>query len=452
MKFKRLSAFVLAMAVLFVSPAYARTASSSDASFPSASPSDALRVGLAVEPDVDWYDLAIDLQADFDFPTVDNTIDYSTLHPILNYYNSRGESKSITANINGQGYFSFSKNSDIAEIRSVTFYFQRAYNALPPPGKYRMSVRFNSNTGVSYGDFVFLGAQYIHQAAASSTARYLHPTVISGDYYFSTTVEIGNPNFFGYYFTFETNSPTNLAYGGYLQVNFTRISDLDDVEMPAPPGGSPSEDNEQAIVDSLGVISSITQAISGTVSAMSNTMSNVEKQNERIIDLLLEVVRTISNQLEAFWDQLAGEFTNLYAKMTDQHNELMDADRTNVEDHMENDDKNTDRIIDALGQNTNDSNNGYDNSGLLNENDKLSDSMDEYEAIEGQLLGETGDHINNFNFDNPFTQFTVVMADISTLLSGIYDALGSFNIPIGFSFTLTIAMLCIGWYRFKGGM
>lgn len=60
--------------------------------------------------------------------------------------------------------------------------------------------------------------------------------------------------------------------------------------------------------------------------------------------------------------------------------------------------------------------------------------------------------IDDFHYDDGFfSRFTSPIADVSYFMNGVYSALAGLNIPIGFSLTLTIAMLCIGYYRFKGG-
>ncbi len=253
---------------------------------------------------------------------------------------------------------------------------------------------------------------------------------------------------------FYINQPSDNLHpfdmGEFTYTFYQKTDDSADgsVSLPSAPPSTP----EQDIANDLGIISGVVDSISGAVSDISGGIGSLVSLQEQTNNLILQVVQTISNQLEAFWNQLAGEFTNLYNKLTDQHNELMDADRTNVEDHMENDDKNTDRIIDELGREHDQDRNGYDDQGWRDQKDKIDGVIADYEDAENELLGGAKDNLNNFAFDNPFTQFNVVMADISSILTGIYDALGSFNIPIGFSLTLTVAMLCIGWYRFKGGL
>ena len=85
------------------------------------------------------------------------------------------------------------------------------------------------------------------------------------------------------------------------------------------------------------------------------------------------------------------------------------------------------------------------------DNDRLNDKISQYDNVEDQLFDDAKDKIGNFTFDNSLTKYTDVLSDISYFLSGIYTALGALNIPVGFSLTLTIALVFIGYYRFKGG-
>lgn len=78
-----------------------------------------------------------------------------------------------------------------------------------------------------------------------------------------------------------------------------------------------------------------------------NTAQQVE-QGDTIIELIKNTIQTISSQLTAFWNQLAGEFTNLYNKMTVQHTEQLEADRTNTDDIISADNANTDKVTGAI--------------------------------------------------------------------------------------------------------
>lgn len=78
-----------------------------------------------------------------------------------------------------------------------------------------------------------------------------------------------------------------------------------------------------------------------------NTAQQVE-QGDTIIELIKNTIQTISSQLTAFWNQLAGEFTNLYNKMNAQHTEQLEADRTNTDDIISADNANTDKVTGAI--------------------------------------------------------------------------------------------------------
>lgn len=118
---------------------------------------------------------------------------------------------------------------------------------------------------------------------------------------------------------------------------------------------------------------------------------------------------------------------------------------------IENNNQNTETIINNQNENMDDLKNGYDDSGMASDKEKLDGVLNDYSEKEDQLLGDAKQNINEFNYDNYFDKYTEPLSDISYFLSQIYAALGALNIPIGFALTLTIALLFIGYYRFKGG-
>ena len=78
-----------------------------------------------------------------------------------------------------------------------------------------------------------------------------------------------------------------------------------------------------------------------------NTAQQVE-QGDTIIELIKNTIQTISFQLTSFWNQLAGEFTNLYNKMNTQHAEQLEADRMNTDNIIAADDANTNKVTTAI--------------------------------------------------------------------------------------------------------
>nr|DAF65737.1 MAG TPA: hypothetical protein [Inoviridae sp.] len=181
-----------------------------------------------------------------------------------------------------------------------------------------------------------------------------------------------------------------------------------------------------------------------------NTAQMVEKQ-DTIIDQIVNVTQTISSQLTAFWNQLAGEFTNLYNKLNQQHAEQLEADRTNTDDIIAAEESNTTNIINNNNENTDKLADGYDNSGMQEDNGRLDSALKDYASQEDQVINQAKDKIDGFDYGINFDRLTAPMADISYFLTGIYNGLESLNIPIAFALTLSVALLAIGYYRFKGG-
>lgn len=83
----------------------------------------------------------------------------------------------------------------------------------------------------------------------------------------------------------------------------------------------------------------------GAVSDAANAL--VDKQ-DTIIDQIVDTTQTISNQLFSFWNQLAGEFTNLYNKMNQQHAEKMQSDEDTRETISSEAEKSRNFIVDGI--------------------------------------------------------------------------------------------------------
>lgn len=93
---------------------------------------------------------------------------------------------------------------------------------------------------------------------------------------------------------------------------------------------SPSSNNQ----DSIGAVADAANAL-------------VDKQ-DTIIDQIVDTTQTISNQLYSFWNQLAGEFTNLYNKMNQQHVEKLQSDQDTRDTITEESEKSRNFIVDGI--------------------------------------------------------------------------------------------------------
>lgn len=444
MRCKRFMAVLVALSlsVLFVFPAFASVATPSNA-LPSES-----YLGFVQSLD-EYADVAISSNATLsqDYMETDgfdaleapvlmssgddsvvNTVNLTSVQMCLSYYDMAGVIRYKEVWLDKNGYASMSLPSDYAS--PIWFGFVLHKGALPPAGKYKMSVHFGSNTNIVYqSSSIWFGVRR-NNVSQQESNYYVDGYYSSGDFRLSTDLSIGAStsqlnisNFLAY------DSPAP-PYGGYVSINFTRLSGDAPVQ-----GGSP---------DSGNVDQDINQSISN------NTAQQVE-QGDTIIELIKNTIQTISSQLTAFWNQLAGEFTNLYNKMNQQHSEQLQADRQNTDDMIAAGESNTTDIINNNNANTDKITNGYDNSGMLSENDRLNNSLDEYQKKEDEVFNQAKDKVNSFEYGNHFDKFTAPLADISFFLTGIYDGLGSLNVPIAFALTLSVSLLAIGYYRFKSG-
>ena len=425
--------FMVVISALFLSvvsafPSFAMVATPSDAMrVPVATSSNALLSQDYMESD-DFDTLEAPVLMSSGDDSVVNTVNLTSVQMCLSYYDMAGVIRRKEVWLDKNGYASMSLPSDYAS--PIWFGFVLHKGALPPAGKYKMSVHFGSNTNIVYqSSSIWFGVRR-NNVSQQESNYYVDGYYSSGDFRLSTDLSIGAStsqlnisNFLAY------DSPAP-PYGGYVSINFTRLSGDAPVQ-----GGSP---------DSGNVDQDINQSISN------NTAQQVE-QGDTIIELIKNTIQTISSQLTAFWNQLAGEFTNLYNKMTQQHSEQLQADRDNTDDMIAAGQSNTTDIINNNNVNTDKVTGGYDNSGMLSENDRLNSSLDGYQEQEDEVFNQAKDKVDSFEYGNHFDRFTAPLADISFFLTGIYDGLGSLNVPIAFALTLSISLLAVGYYRFKSG-
>ena len=257
--------------------------------------------------------------------TVSNSVDYSGVQMCLAYYDMSGRIQHSFSQVNDNGYASIARPSDYASPYWFGFVLRK--RALPPAGKYKVSVHFGSNTFISYDFTTFwFGVKYSNVSEQGSQI-FVDGTYSSGDFSLSADVSIGASTSQFNISNFLKSDTGTPPWGGYVSINFTRLSGDAPVQ-----GGSP---------DSGNVDQDINQSISN------NTAQQVE-QGDTIIELIKNTIQTISSQLTAFWNQLAGEFTNLYAKMTQQHSEQLQADRDNTDDIIAADNANTDKVTGAI--------------------------------------------------------------------------------------------------------
>ena len=190
--------------------------------------------------------------------------------------------------------------------------------------------------------------------------------------------------------------------------------------------------------------------IADNSSTIAENSNRQVEQGDSIIELIKNTIQTISSQLESFWNQLAGEFTNLYNKMNQHHSEdlakvdeQISADRQNTDDLINNQDKNTDQIT-----------GGYDSSGLDSSGNKLNDSLTGLEDNENAIHDQASGWITDFtlpNFDQLLESGGILAACLwlGQFWQSMFTNMGAFNIPVTLSLCLIFVLMLVGYHRFK---
>ena len=245
-----------------------------------------------------------------------STIDFTGSKLNLRYYDMMNRVKDVSVNLNADGYGSIPRPSDF--VKSVEIEIRLFKSNLPSAGKYNMNVHFGSNTGgFTYTDAFVWSGKNNKNAGMQQQQTSIDFSQGSGDFNISTIVEIGNIDYLnvGAY-----SSGIIPPVGGFFTVSFTKVSGSVAPDVTTAGGSYSSGD---ALAD--------------------NTARQVE-QGDTIIELIKNTIQTISFQLTSFWNQLAGEFTNLYNKMNQHHQESMDK----VDEQIDNDNANTDKVTTAI--------------------------------------------------------------------------------------------------------
>ena len=430
--FKKSLSILLILSIIMICPltAFAMTAT----------PSDAMRVPVATSSNVILFQ---DYMESDDFDTlgapvlvssgddITNTVDYGAVEYRLGYYDMNSVLRISRVTLDDDGYGSVSRPSDFASFAFLQIYLTPG--ALPTPGKYSMDLHFGSNTGGFTYNVVDLVSRKSYNNASLQVLTESAPiTQSSGDISFRTTIDVGS-GLYDLFLNITSVSGLYLPWGGFTSINFTRLSSNADVDYGTAGGPQTSDDIQGNIAD--------------------NTAQQVE-QGDTIIELIKNTIQTISSQLTAFWNQLAGEFTNLYAKMTQQHSEQLQADRDNTDDIIAAEESNTTNIINNNNANTDKLANGYDSSKLNESGNSLNNKLQEYESAESGINDTASGWLNDFtmpNFDNLVNTGGILSACIwlGSFWQTIFTDMGSFNIPVTLSFTLIFVLMLIGYHRFR---
>ena len=337
--------------------------------------------------------------------------------------------------------------------------------ALPPSGSYYVSFDFSSDFSYDYHEFKYWWTKYTNSASDVSDSILPSHRQLSGDLYSAPfLVNLTNVAAFNPVIVFKGDNVRNIS--GSFSLNFTPAAS--DPSAPSTGLDTSQQDYESGVSSSLSDIQSSVGNMSSDLSEAAQSLEYISQSQNLIIKGIDNIILHISDQLYAFWDQLYNlihvptmakldqilqaikdmdinvnvDLDELKSAISSAASKITGQIQSSINSQITNDDKNTDHLE-----------NGYDNSGILGENTKLDGAITEYEKVEDQLLNDAKDKIGKFAFNKELVEkYTAPLSDISYFLTGIYNGLKGLNIPVSFSLTLTIALVCVGWYRFKGGV
>ena len=410
-------------------------------------------------------------------PNPVNTVDWSGCQVWLRHRNSSGvvdDFYSIPISIAGTFKYIIPSGKTYNE-----FLLYVHPSSLPVQGTYETRFWYFSDASIEYNS-VSNFMQWSSKNQASLSKQYdLTFIQSSGDLYADYNFAL-NSNIASFQYSLRIKEPfvSGNAVGGRFYLSFSQSSDTADVTSP---GRAPSSDDIQSdissstsqIADSVGNMASDIGDMASDMAQAAAELQYISNSQDLIIQGIDNVILHISDQLYAFWDQL---FNLIHLPQMDMLGQILQAIKdvnidvnvdldelkssinsmsqalqNKIQSQITNDNKNHKEQISNDNANHEDLVHGYDNTGMDSDKDKLDSAISEYEDAENALLEDATGHITSFEFEDYFTEITGPLSDISYFLQGIFVGLGAFNIPVSFSLALSIALILIGWYRFKGG-
>lgn len=410
-----LMAFVFSIMSVF--PSFASLATASDATM-----SDATYADDVYDLDEAYFlaDDDISLYASGSASSFTGTVDKTKIRAYFEYYDMNGVlHRSSGVSLTKDGYFSFSRPADYVKMRYMVFHLTPV---LPPSGaKYSAQIGFTSNAGgFTYKRLHVYTQKVIQNAAYQSKDFYPSFTQSSGDYSTSFKFDLGSVSLMQFLLY---SDDIQFPYGGYFNLRFVKLDSGASVDTTTAGGAQSSAD---------------------VAKDTANNTSQIAQNTATMNDTLKEIVQTISKQLEALWNQMYN-----YIHLEDMANadknadKIVDALQNGLTVEVENDDRNTETIV-----------NGYDKSTIDKSNSDLSDSLSGYESAESAASDDAMGYIKDFKYPDLESEFGKTHAAdcigiIADIMQKTFVAMGALNLPITVGFTLIFVTMLLGYHRFR---
>ena len=382
--------------------------------------------------------------------SITNTVNYAGIRVMLRYYDMADKIHYVSVQVSNDGSFTLARPSNYVKPQMLTVYIEKP--AMPSPGKYKLSVDFMSHTGGFTYSSANIRAQKLNpNAEDENLVGSIGLSQSSGDYYFSTTLDVGS-DLYRMYYNLALSSFA-FPYGGYLKLNFSKLAS--DVEVDFSTPGTSDTDKQVSNSGNISNINSNVEGISSSLNTFSSSLLSVVRNFRTDFN---NFTGTFTDTYEVLFTHMRNQATRIVSAIENIHvefgefaQEIIDNDNKLHEDQLANDNRLSQEQLANDNKNHENLVNGYDKSNMDASSNKLSSALDRYENKESELIGSVSGYIDHFTYSDPFSKFTAPLSDVSYFLTGIYTGLGALNIPIAFSLTLSIGLICIGWYRFRGG-
>lgn len=96
--------------------------------------------------------------------------------------------------------------------------------------------------------------------------------------------------------------------------------------------------------------------------------------------------------------------------------------------------------------------NGYENEDANANNDELSNNLDEMQGVENTLTNDAFEGMNEYTITDDIMnysgQFAVAFPLVASMIQSVFDSSGEFSILVSVIFTVAIASMLIGLFRF----
>lgn len=418
-------------------------------------------------------------------PSFNNTVPYSSIRMRLCYTTTSGTTKTVKIPLTSDGFFSLQKPSDYRQPQYID------YNIIPSgrpyAGTYSMKFALSPNAGVTWkSEFVMFSIFNIPNSnPLKEWKKFSFPMtqqintghtittyyeedgvgtqiINSGGDVFCELGSVLVNNFKDTNFNIALYpSAISFPFGGHVKMSFGPINKNPSYSSAGKPPTTDQTlgDIQQAVEQLPGKIEDVADAVQDVVQGIANLPQNIAGALEPHYDNILQQLHHITEQLHALWDQLAAYFNDkLIPQMITDTNRIVEAiEAINLEvnvdfnalkqqlaqqhqEQLNNDNKNTEEIV-----------NGYENGDMDSISGQFGDAATNSDNAEDQLINSVSGNISDFTFD-PDIMFEYIEAidDVAQIMS-YFLGLSIIKTPLVFMLTLSIALLMIGYYRFKGG-